>query len=466
MPVAERSGRSIAWPKRWAITLGATAASTYALDAVATAAGVALASSGLLSGLDHGLVLALLACSYVAWGAGLRVNLRANWALLERTGTSTNALSKAGYDLVKRPRARRFAAAAGYIGTELAKEVPYYAGAFGAAVLTDSVSSNDALIFLAGANLGAAAYEYGLAGLTRAFLGRRTASFERDWVPGEYLAGHCSAVAPHERETIAFFVEAMRGAPPGEPVLVFGVGPALHHVFLAAEKASEVHLADGLQANLREIERWMAREPDAHDWRPFVRHTLQCEGVADATAEQLAAREELTRARITRVLRADARDPEPVGERYGTVISASCADSAAADRATWELCMRNISGLVRPGGLFVTAAPRRARFSVVGGKRFPRAGVDEDDVRAVLEPAFGAPNGWIQVRGIDEAPPHGSDGIVLGVARRADESSRPQPAEPRRRYAGRVPPPVTLPSSSPPARRAGTPPRARRGPPG
>jgi hypothetical protein len=148
--------------------------STYALDAIATASGVALVASGLLAGLDHALVLAALALSYAAWGAGLRVNLRANQALLERTGTSTNALSKAAYDLValRRPRVRAIAAAAGYVATEIAKEIPYYAGAFGAAVLSDSVSSNDALIFLAGANLGAAAYEYGLARVTRAFLRR------------------------------------------------------------------------------------------------------------------------------------------------------------------------------------------------------------------------------------------------------------------------------------------------------
>jgi hypothetical protein len=36
--------------------------------------------------------------------------------------------------------------------------------------VSDSVSSNDALIFLGAANLGAAAYEYGLAHLTRALL--------------------------------------------------------------------------------------------------------------------------------------------------------------------------------------------------------------------------------------------------------------------------------------------------------
>jgi hypothetical protein len=164
--------------RRWGITLTATAASTYALYLVAAATGVALAASHLLRGLDQLGVLAFLAATYVARGAGLRVNLAANARLLERTGTSTNALSKAAYDLVRprtiSTRARRIAAGAGYVATEIAKEIPYYAGAFGAVAVAGGVSSADALVFLAGTNLGAAAYEYGLARATRMFLrGRR-----------------------------------------------------------------------------------------------------------------------------------------------------------------------------------------------------------------------------------------------------------------------------------------------------
>lgn len=160
--------------QRWVATLSATALSTYALDGIATAAGAALAASGLLSGAPHALLLGVLALSYVTWGTGLWQNLGANWALLEQTGMSTNALSKGAHDFaaVRRwsLRARRRAGAAGYVGTELLKEAPYYAGAFGAAVVSDSISSADALVFLAGTNLGAAAYEYGLARLTHAFL--------------------------------------------------------------------------------------------------------------------------------------------------------------------------------------------------------------------------------------------------------------------------------------------------------
>ena len=412
--------------RRWLATLGATAVSTYALDLVATAAGAALAASGVLRGAPHLVLLGFLALTYVAWGAGLRRNLPANWELLERTGTSTNALSKAAHDLAAArgwgPRAHRAATAAGYVGTELAKEAPYYAGAFGAALVTDSVSSADAIVFLGGANLGAAVYEYGLAALTQSFLRRGHASFDDDWVPGEYLADYYACVEPDEVETIAFFTDALRETAPGEPMLFFGTGPTLHHVFLSAPRASEIHLADYLPRNLAEIDRWLQRDPEAHDWRPFVRYTLECEGLRAPTEAQLAEREELTRAKVTRLLRADARDRRPVGERYATVVSAYCADSATADHATWATYMRHIAGLVQPGGVLVTAALRRSSSYLVGGKRFPSANVDEHDLRAVLEPEFECE---IEVREVPEHARLGYAGIVLARASRRPPASAP-----------------------------------------
>ena len=234
-------------------------------------------------------------------------------------------------------------------------------------------------------------------------------------MPSEYLADYYREVEPDEVETIAFFVDAIRNAEPGRPVLLFGVGPTLHHVFLAAPHASELHLADYLAGNLREIERWLARAPEAHDWRPFVRYTLQCEGIAAPTDEQVAQREELTRSKVTRLLRVDARQPEPVGERYATVISAYCADSATDDHATWETFMVHIAGLVRPGGTFITSALRRCRHYLVAGKRFPSANVDEHDLKAVLAPRFA--HATIEARQVAEHAGQGYEGVVLAWAR-------------------------------------------------
>ena len=56
------------------------------------------------------------------------------------------------------------------IGMVLAKEAPYYLGAAGAALFTESISAVDAIVFLAGANVGAAAYEFALARGLRLFL--------------------------------------------------------------------------------------------------------------------------------------------------------------------------------------------------------------------------------------------------------------------------------------------------------
>jgi hypothetical protein len=139
--------------------------------------GVAFVASRSLENASPVALLAVLVASYSLWGAGMRVNLSANWSLLERTGTSTNALSKLLFDIARRrsvePAAGRVAAAFGYVATELLKEAPYYAGAFGTALLSDTVDSPDAIMFLAGTNVGAAAYEYGVALLTRAYLGRQ-----------------------------------------------------------------------------------------------------------------------------------------------------------------------------------------------------------------------------------------------------------------------------------------------------
>jgi hypothetical protein len=161
----------------WLIAAVVTGVSTYALDGVATAGGVLLVGSRVLAEVGEPQMLLVLAGTYVAWGAGLRVNLKANFRLLEEVGTSSNALSKAAYDLVslrtQTVRSRRVAAAAGYVGTELAKEVPYYAAALGAAFVSDTITSHDALVFLAGTNLGAAVYEYGLGRVTWVYLQRR-----------------------------------------------------------------------------------------------------------------------------------------------------------------------------------------------------------------------------------------------------------------------------------------------------
>jgi type IV secretory pathway TrbD component len=154
-----------------------TVASTSALEVFASAGGALLVASKRLDAVPQGTLVLILVLTYGLWIAGLRVNLVANWQLLERSGACTNLASKVLFELMQLrssdPRLRQVASVVGYVGTELVKEVPYYAAAFGAAGVSQTIDSRDALVFLAGTNVGAAVYEYGVGRLSRMYLERR-----------------------------------------------------------------------------------------------------------------------------------------------------------------------------------------------------------------------------------------------------------------------------------------------------
>ena len=68
--------------------------------------------------------------------------------------------------------------------------------------------------------------------------------------------------------------------------------------------------------------------------------------------------------------------------------------------------------------MFITAALRRSRSYLVGGKRFPSADIYEHDLRAVLEPDFDCADDSIQVREVPDHARLGYSGIILACARR------------------------------------------------
>ncbi len=171
---------------RWGITVGANVASTYALDGTAVIAGLALTKTGIQEHVSTETLIGFLAASYGVWFKGLYENVKENWKLLEEQGVSTSALSKAFHDYSKSKgwseRSQRLATAAGYVGLEIAKELPFYLGAFGSATFFEGISDKDAITFLAGANIGGGFYEYTLAKgtkMARKWMGRRTQKPER-----------------------------------------------------------------------------------------------------------------------------------------------------------------------------------------------------------------------------------------------------------------------------------------------
>ena len=76
--------------------------------------------------------------------------------------------------------------------------------------------------------------------------------------------------------------------------------------------------------------------------------------------------------------------------------------------------MRNVVGLTATGGTFLTAALRRCRSYQVGGKLFPGADVDVEEIHEALDADFVRTT--VGTRDVGDADGHGYRGIVLAVA--------------------------------------------------
>jgi hypothetical protein len=268
----------------------------------------------------------------------------------------------------------------------------------------------------------------------------------RTWSASAYLRHYYARVEDDEAATLAFLVDALAGEASVAEALEFGAGPTLHHLLPLAPHAAAIDVADLLDANLATLHDWVGAQPDAHDWRPFTREVLVCEGRAPTPAA-VAAREALTRRRLRRLVRADAALTEPLGaagqRRYAIVLSCFCADSATADRATWARYMRHIAGLVAPGGRLLLAALRRCAAYRVGDLRFPSANVDEHDIASLLRTTgFDLSDARIEVATVPRQRRLGYDGIVLAAARHSARDPPPLLAPPRSANLGARPCPA------------------------
>jgi hypothetical protein len=251
---------------------------------------------------------------------------------------------------------------------------------------------------------------------------RRALPFDA-WNADEYLRDYYSKVEIDEALTLEFALREARKIAPGAVAVEFGAGPTAHCLIALSAYVGALDAADFLHPNLRAIGAWIENSDCAHDWRPFVRHILCCEGSARPTEFAVRAREALARRRISRLLLCDASSPRPLGAnggRYDALFTFYCADSATGDKAEWRSHMLNILGLLKPGGVLIMAALRSCRAYKVGDNWFPSADIDETDLRSALDSAgFCGEHTHIEARDVAGQSWRGYDGILLASGRKS-----------------------------------------------
>jgi hypothetical protein len=156
----------------------------------------------------------------------------------------------------------------------------------------------------------------------------------------------------------------------------------------ASAYVESLDMSDRLDDNLQRIRLWAAGDLQADNWSRFTEYALRCEGVAEPGREDIQSREKRTRSVLSELLLTDARDQRPMGPArvasYDLLISGFCVDCLSRSKAVWRRCMRNVFGLLKPGGSFVIMSLRGCYGYRVGAQWFPGANIQSGDLESVL----------------------------------------------------------------------------------
>lgn len=185
------------------------------------------------------------------------------------------------------------------------------------------------------------------------------ATYTNDWNSRKYLAEYFADITYDEQCCLEFLVESLRRVPSSSVALDFGSGPVVSHLLALTDKVKEIHVSEYLESNLAEIKSWLTEEANAYDWQQFTLKILRLEGQPDPTKEDIQAREQATRQKISQLLSGDMTQPNPLGiekrEFYPLVTSHYCTEAISLNKGNWYEYMSNVMSTVKEGGTFITS---------------------------------------------------------------------------------------------------------------
>ncbi|MCI0709199.1 MAG: NNMT/PNMT/TEMT family class I SAM-dependent methyltransferase [Chloroflexi bacterium] len=209
--------------------------------------------------------------------------------------------------------------------------------------------------------------------------------------PLAYLNAYYSEIGTEADGLMTFLVEVFAGLEHGVSVLEFGGGPTIIGMIAAAPRASEIHFCDYVDANRAVVQKWLDGQDEDFDWTPFIKRTLQLEGVSEPGGTDIAERSQQLRNVVTRVVPCDLYQSPPVetDQLYDVVTAHYCLDAVTNDKNEWHGHIQAMKALLKPGGTFIMSSLHEAQFSDFGGTRFPNVYLQQEDVsEALLQAGF------------------------------------------------------------------------------
>ena len=179
-------------------------------------------------------------------------------------------------------------------------------------------------------------------------------------------------------------------------VLDYGCGATMIHTISLTPKASEIVLAEYTEPNRAFIQKWLDKDPLAHDWTPYFKHVVQTlEGGSD---EEVKQREEELRHKVKAVVPCDLTKEQFIAEGYegpyDVVISILCLENVGTTLEDFERSIQRLSTLLSSGGnliLYTSVRGKNVKYSegffIISGERFFNIAMSIDFITNTLRGA-------------------------------------------------------------------------------
>ncbi|XP_002739259.1 nicotinamide N-methyltransferase-like [Saccoglossus kowalevskii] len=175
----------------------------------------------------------------------------------------------------------------------------------------------------------------------------------------------------------------------GNRLLEIGSGPTVHNLIPASAYFKEITVAEFSKPCRDAVEKWIRAEPDAFDWSHFFDYVCAKEG----NGESWKSRQENLRKYIKGVIPCDVHESNPLGlnslDPFDAIITSTCLEAACLDNQSYRSAIKNITKLLKPGGLLLIWSTLNESFYMIGGSRFHALPLDaEFIINAVKEAGY------------------------------------------------------------------------------
>ncbi|XP_067910357.1 nicotinamide N-methyltransferase-like [Heterodontus francisci] len=182
-------------------------------------------------------------------------------------------------------------------------------------------------------------------------------------------------------------VKAFSRCPKCHTMLEIGSGPCLHLALCALEHVEEIVVSDYVSKNQQEIELWLQNDPGAFDWSPVAKFVSELEG----NREQWAEKEKKLRDSVKQVLKCDVHQSNPLYpvelEPVDCLLTSLCLESASKDKAAYCTALRNVTSLLKPGGVLVMIGDLKESFYKIDEVKFSCLSFDQVFLKKSLKEA-------------------------------------------------------------------------------